>query len=397
VSGWARLVVIALCAYAPACSSAGDSRGPGNVLDDVPERHLRAVFRLGGLDAPEEQVFQSEPSLTVDRKDRLYVLHRDLGLIAVFDDGGGFVRWIRGGRGDGPGEFTTAMWLGLAGDTLWVRNLTPPRISMFLADGSQVGTDLVQVTTDYRTTMGIQGISGYLQGDHAWLVPDGFVMHEEGTAPRAAFVVGDRAMEARNPLFDWRADRGRLAGTSFDPIPEPPFYDVAPDGSRILLAEWSADTPGQLRLRSFAPDGAEAWRSSLPVPPQVVAPAVLDSLVEVGRARVGEVRERVIAAGIPPEHAPAVPTADEVRAEAYLPEFRPPIRGVRSGLDGTIWLQRPESASLEAWVVLDDRGTPLFRVRLPAGTHLREGSRGSIWATATGDLDVPYVIRFDIE
>jgi hypothetical protein len=218
-----------LCA---ACGNMGCSAGREAFSDDplgtVPEWQLEEVFRLGGLERPDEETFASEPQLAVDRDGLLYVLHRDRGEIAIFDKAGTFVRWIRGGRGEGPGEFTFPGRMGFVGDTLWVRNRTPPRISRFLRDGTHVGTERVQVDAGYLTTAGVQGVSGYLSGGRAWMQPDGFVMGPHD--PVAPFMLGDRQMENRTTLFSWRAQRGRLAGTSFAPLSEPPFHDVAPDG-----------------------------------------------------------------------------------------------------------------------------------------------------------------------
>jgi hypothetical protein len=122
---------------------------------------------------------------------------------------------------------------------------------------------------------------------------------------------------------------------------------------------------------------------------------MLDGLVQEGRDRVRAVRERVIQSGIPEAVAPSVPSANEVRATAYLPDYFPPIRGVRLGLDGTVWLQRTEAVAPGPWVALDREGTPLFQVRLPEGVRLSQASRESLWGTLSDDLGVPYVIRLN--
>jgi hypothetical protein len=354
---------------------------------------LEESFRLGGLEGPEAEAFQREPQLAVDRHGFLYVLHQDIGQIAVFDERGLFVRWIRGGRGDGPGEFTSAARLGLIGDTLWVRNLTPPRISRFLTNGAYVGTDQAFVNAGYRTTAGVQGVTGYLEGGRAWMVPDGFLM---GTETMAPFMLGDRTMEERGTLFGWRAGRGRLAGTHFEPLPEPPFHDVASDGSRIVVADWSEADPAELVVRVIAPDGGELQAWSFTVAPAAVPQPVRDSLIQAGRDQVAEVRQRVIAQGIPEQAAPAVPSAADVQQAAYLPEYYPPIREVRAGMDGTIWLRRSDGLRPGPWVVLDPSGVPQFAVGLPADVRLRAASREAVWGTASDELGVPYLIRWNI-
>lgn len=236
--------------------------------------------------------------------------------------------------------------MGFAGDTLWVRNRTPPRISRFLGDGTHVGTERVQVDAGYRTTAGVQGVSGYLTDGRARMEPDGFV--------------------------------------------------VAPDGSGILLVGWSQARPDELSIRLISPEGAALGAWTLTVPPVPAPPEVLDSLVQEGRDRVREVRERVIESGVPEAEAPSVPSADEVRAAAYLPDHFPPIRDALLGLDGTIWLHRNEGLAPGAWVALDREGTPLFKARPPEGVRLRQTSREAPWGTMSDDLGVPYVIRWNL-
>jgi hypothetical protein len=369
---------------------------PEDSLSHAPLLQLEESFRLGGLESPEFEAFQGEPQLAVDQREFLYVLHPDIGQIAVFDGRGHYVRWIRGGRGDGPGEFTSAARLGMIGDTLWVRNRTPPRISRFLTDGAHVGTDQAFVNANYRTTAGVQGVTGYLQSGRAWMVPDGFVMAQAGSEAIAPFMLGNRPMEERSTLFSWRANRGRLAGTNFDPIPEPPFYDVASDGSRIVVADWSEATPAELVVRVIAPDGGELQSWSFAVAPTAVPQPVRDSLVQAGRDQVAEVRQRVIAQGIPEHSAPAVPTAADVRRAVYLPEYYPPIREVRAGIDGTFWLRRSDGLRPDRWVALDPSGVPQFAVVLPGDVRLRAASRAAVWGTTSDELGVPYVIRWNV-
>lgn len=259
------------------------------------------------------------------------------------------VGWVEGGaraRDSSPpraasGSLATRFGLG--------RNLTPPRVSRFLSDGTHVGTDPVRVEVDYRTTMGVQGISGYLRGGRAWMEPDGLVMAPDGVEATSPFMVGDRNMEARSTLFSWRAGRGRLAGISFEPISEPPFHDVAPDGSGVALANWSEARPEVLLVRFFSPAGAEVRSWTFTLPPVPIHGSVRDSLVEVASEQVSDLRRRVIAQGVPEELAPTVPTVVEIRDALYIPAYYPPIREIRVGFDGTVWVGDPGTRVRVSW------------------------------------------------
>lgn len=391
---FAYLPMLALVAMA-GCEGPSDGPDQSDGLTGVPERSLREVFRLGGLEPPPEQAFQRAPPLAVDRRGWTYALHADRGQVAAFGADGEFRRWIGAGRGEGPGEFTFPLALGFVGDSLWIRNLSMPRISRFLRDGSHLSTERVLADADYRTTAGAQGVSGYLQGDRAWMAPYGFVVSDDPDAA-APFILGDRAMERQDTLFSWRAGRGRLAGTSFRPLAEPPFHAVAPDGSVILVAEWNEEEPERLTIRLFEPTGElrDSWE--LPAATVPVPGGVRDSLVTAAREHVAEVRERVIEQGIPQVQAPSVPDPDEVRQQVFLPEHYPPIGAVRLGIDGTVWVQRTDGLDDGPWLALEPDGTPLFQVRLPEEAKFRHGSSEAIWGTEIGEMDVPYVVRWEI-
>lgn len=126
------------------------------------------------------------------------------------------------------------------------------------------------------------------------------------------------------------------------------------------------------------------------------ADGVQDSLVAAARDHVAEVRGRVIEQGIPEEQAPTVPDPDEVRRQVFLPGHYPPIRAVRLGIDGTVWVQRTDGLDQGPWVALAPDGTPQFQVGLPENAKLRHGSSEAIWGTEIGEMDVPYVVRWEI-
>lgn len=397
VTGDPRMLAVLLAAglMFPACSDA-DARSDGSESLSAPHHDLVEVFRLGGAEPAEPEMFDRAPSLLVDGADRVYIMHNDRGEVAVFDRDGEFMHWISGGRGDGPGEFTWPGRMGLVGDTLWIRNQSPPRISRFHVDGAHLGTESVQIEAAHPTTAGVQGVSGYLEGGRVWVEPDGFPLPMmEAEAPRSTFELAGRASHdsPRDTVLSWRSNRGRLRGLFFDPIPEPPFFSVASDGSGVVVAEWSPDTPASLVLRLIDPDGTERWRRELSVTPQTVSSTEHDSLVAEGRENVRVLREGLMAQGLPPTVAPDVPTEAEARASIYLPTHRPPVREIRHGVDGTIWLELSEDDEGARWLALDPDSGPLLTVTLPAEARFREATQSSLWYTEQDDLGVPWVVR----
>jgi hypothetical protein len=47
-------------------------------------------------------------------------------------------------------------------------------------------------------------------------------------------------------------------------------------------------------------------------------------------------------------------------------------------------------------MVLEAGGELRFTVQLPGSLRVREGTLDTVWGTTVDDLDVPYVVRYDI-
>lgn len=378
-----------------ACVDAGTPAGEPSSLV-AREVELVEVLRLGGLEPAEPEMFDPNPSILVDRAGRTYVLHRARGRVAVFDADGEFLHWIGGGRGQGPEEFTAPTRMGLLGDTLWIRNLSPPRISRFLTNGVHLGTDAVQIQPAHPTTAGVQGLSGYLEGGRAWVEPDGYPFAlEEDRLSQATLELGSRTIESedRDTLVTWRSNRGRMRGMTFDPIPEPPYFAVTPDGSGFGVAEWSEARPESLVVRIVNPDGVDRWSQRLAVDPEPVPAAEHDRLIAQARERVERLRESLLAQGLTPAGVPEVPSAAEAREDLYLPAHRPPIRAIRLGVDHTIWLQLTEEPSGAKWLAMDPDAGPLLEVTLPAGAIFGQATRDALWYSEMDDLGVSWLVK----
>jgi len=385
------------------CAGAGPEDRARDPLD-APVYTLVEAFRLGGTEPSEPEMFDARPVLAVDDAGHLHVLHRRQGRVAVFDQDGGFLHWIGGGRGQGPGEFNSPVRMGLLGDTIWIRNVSPPRITLFRTDGTMLRTDPVLVGASPGLMSGTQGISGYLAGGRAWVEPDSPpTALEEGMTPESSLALGSRQPEGpRDTVLSWRSNRGRLGGLVFDPIPEPPFFAVAADGSGIVVAEWSDEHPDRLRLRVLNPDGSTRWEDALAVVPRPIPADEHHAIIREGRDRVGEMRERLLGMGLSPEGAPRVPTEAEARELIHLPAHRPPVRAVQLAIDGAIWLNlaEPGSAepgSAETWLAIHPDEGILFRIDLPEGARLGQGSRDAVWYAEEDELGVTWVVHARLE
>lgn len=93
------------------------------------------------------------------------------------------------------------------------------------------------------------------------------------------------------------------------------------------------------------------------------------------------------------------------REAITFPETHPPVRRILAGRDGSIWLLReawPRLASL--WEVYDEEGNLEGEVRIQTPStgdadyrpYVFQASRSEVWAQIRGELDVPYIIRYDV-
>jgi len=210
-------------------------------------------------------------------------------------------------------------------------------------------------------------------------------------------LLGDRGMTAVDTLFTVANPRGRLAGLAFAPIAMPPFHDVASNGSRMLVVDWSDEAPEELRIRVVTPSGDDAAVHTLRFPPRPVSRQVRDSILDAGVTAIAALAERLRAQGIPEGSFRASITRDEVAREVYLPTHYPPVRRILAGGDGSIWLVRTEGTERGPWLVLGDDGAPAFQLHLPDGVTPRFATADAVWGTSRDDFDIPYVIRWNVQ
>lgn len=383
------LVVVAGCA-----DPASRDRQVGS-LDDAPEFGLSQSYRLGGVEASEEEAYTREPRLAVRSDGRVFVLDQGAGRVSEYAANGAFVRAF-GGRGEGPGEFTFPGDIGMVGDTVWVRNLSPPFVSLFDLQGTLLRRHTVTELAIGRTGVP-DGPDAMLAGGHHLSiaqVPLGSepgpqrvplrLVSASGSVDTVGFVV--------DPPSAYVSGVGTLR--AWYPGSVPPRWAATPDGRAVVLVDW--DASGEISIRSVAPEGDETV-DTLRLTAVPIAAASVDSIVSVAadstRARIGRARER-----LPPEVAPTVPSdlEERIRSALDLGSALPPVRSVLIGTGGALWIERPIAPNRWEWAVFDRRLRPIGRIGLPDGHTLRAATPDGIWTTHTGDLDVPYVTKFEL-
>jgi hypothetical protein len=360
-------------------------------LSGLPEVVPTEALRLGGPDAPEPLAFEASPAFTVGPDGDLFVLHRTRGSVARVGRDGELIRWI-GSRGPGPGEFQSPGGLGLAGDTLWVRDFPSLRIVLFDETGAHLDSHLVPYDFGY-TFASPQGGSALVHGGRVLVVPGASVLGIEGSI-ELPVLLGSPGSEAWDTLFTARSPRGQIGGIQVPRPPEPPLFSVSPRGSRIVVVDWPNAAEGEVRIVTHDLEAEAAHEISLGLPPRPVTPQVRDSIVDaVGRHMDGVVG-RALDAGIPASELPDTDRTGVMQALS-LPEHLSPVDGVVAGQDGTTWLRLAGGAG--PWLVLAPGGDPWFTVPFPPGADLRHASSTEAWTTEEDELGVAYIVRWDLD
>jgi hypothetical protein len=359
------------------------------VLLQLSSTRFQAIeeLRIGSSDAPEYE-FTVIRTAVVGRDANLYLLLPREQEIRVFSPAGRFLRRI-GRPGQGPGEFESPTEIGWRADTLWVRDADLGRVTFFDAEG-RVGRAL---------TARMPAVGGnYVTGPPAAILADGSLLGV-GDAPSMAVASG-RFTRVPMVRFDESGAGPRImrelslehAYGTVPPSPkrpgvhfvqrlgDAPLWDVAADGSGIVVVDREAATDGrtaQLVVTVYAPSGDVRVQRRIEYAPVPVSRAFRDSVV----------RRTLNPKGLP--------DFEYQREAVYTPDFRPPVTQVMLAKDGRVWLRREFGYGAEVdWDVLDRELRPAGVVRLPTDFRAFEATVNALWGSRVGEDDVPYLVRY---
>lgn len=381
-----------------------ERRGPGGdgAPDEVPCWSAEEEIRVGAID-DETYALTRISDLEVDDDGRMFTLHGREALVRVFAPDGTLER-VLGGPGDGAGEFDSPARMGWVGDTLWVFDRGANRFTQFGSDGASVGTFSVPFepsssfydpspprafgllfdgTVHGRRSFGAHVVAaGRVTHDRPFrLGRDGTVLDTLPAIPR-----GPRQWAVQDP-----DEPGGPGSYSAQPFGDGPLWSFAPDAGALLVLDRTApetDEEPTFSLTKISFGGDTLFTRSYPYDPVPVRPERVDSLLDARAAPLSEMGFQGLTEARAREWA---------EAGLYRPASHPPIEGMVVGRDASIWLQRGPVSDSALWLVLDDRGNPLGEIALPNAFRLLEADGDRIWGSTTGELDMPYLVRYRIE
>lgn len=338
-------------------------------------------------------------SLVVDPDSSIYLADYQLGAILHLDASGSFRRVI-GRRGNGPGEFSSILAMGLHRDSLWAMDPALVRLTLMPLKGAGVQTVPLGQTA---ITITSPGAAQSRRGLPATILPDGSLLMEEPLVdvrhpedgPSAVLLlrtqrnlqvtdtVAQLTMRHSTMVFSLR-DREVHYG---QPFGDDPRYAVAPDGSQFVTVTRDAATRegDNVFVVTGWRNDRQVYRRELTYQPRRLSGTVVDSVVN---RLAGPQRKDQPATGMAP---------DSIRAHLFRPAYLSPVREVKMSRDGAVWLRVDFADSPKGvadWLVLSRNGFELGRVTLPENFRILEANRRSVLGLEFDDMDVPLVSRY---
>ena len=366
------------------------NRGPGLWSSDA--WSLTVDLSIGPDESRPETLFGYVADVAVDGVGRLYVLDQHAQAVQVFAADGVF-RGTIGGPGEGPGELSRfAASLIARGDTLMVADWGRARVHVFLLDGTFIESRLFPGQPGSRTwwragadgSLWYRQLARYTDEDGRWRGHDGLFS-----------IAG--AWESPDSVFGFRYEEADLGGPGDPKLPlvvNTPSWDTRAGGGVV----WSVLSG--TRVHVHGPDGSleamvtrDSWA---PSPPTAEEEATLLDLMRDKMAMLGGSRSVV----------------DNLPVEQ--PERLPAITMVRTGPDGTLWVQRrgpveeihamalnapdpPTAWGGREWDVFDTDHRFLGTLEMPERFRLSRITDEAVYGVAADALGSESVIRLRME
>jgi hypothetical protein len=364
-------------------------------VNDLPDLELSEELRVGSVDDP-DYGFSRIGAIHVDAAGNVYLVETAAREVRVYSPTGELLHRL-GRPGDGPGEFASPPTsIGTRGDTVWVGDRRPGRITMFDPRGP------VLATVSLPRSISLEGLPDEVIPIHGSGVigTDGLIYVGGWSA-----VVVLESNRAPPDSMDFPIVRFDRMGTIVDTAGVERLY-LVPGRTG------GGDPTGP--VRSFR----QTDLALDPGPPSdtPLRSRLVDALIEVDRS---------VTAGVPGAATFTVTRIDLSNDTVYHRRFRysprafttsfvdelslarpgipfpphqPPVTEMQTGPDGTVYLRgETDTASRPRWIVLAPDGSPLGRVTLPPGTSIRWVGGRSLYTVETDDLDVPWLVRYRLD
>lgn len=316
----------------------------------------------------------------------LYVSDASANAIVVFDTAGVRIRAI-GGQGQGPGEFSGLVKIGIgAGDTVRAIDYGEWRLSTFTALGELISTDpfppppemgqIPELTLDAEGRIYNLSYGGFAESLMAALEGcSGVRARGQVALTRWNVDDGDWTVLAQVPGIEVFFQNGLIDA----PFARRPLW--APDGRGGV---WYADS-GEYNLTRFAASGDVSCVVEVEYAPHAVSPEDRRNYYEAtdmagsDEARLARIRD--------------------IRRSMPLPETQPALRRLMVAENGSIWVQPNvavmDRGGLVSWHVFSPDGSPMATALLPSGFRLDRATNDALLGVRAGSLGQHIITVYD--
>lgn len=360
----------------------------------LPAVQLVESLRIGSVNDPDQALTRIGAVLPL-ANGNVWVLQPDDAEFRIYSQEGTLV--LRsGGRGQGPGEFSLPGRLGLWGadrDSVWVLDPLLRRLSIFTTDGAFARSLAApHIAVSERLSVdgpqaiardgGAVALASYAPGQQGDTLP--IVRYD----PVSQQVPVKIATLARSGTIQIRW-HGALVATGVHPMSDAPLVAFSQDG-RVVILERDVDAAPFVRIVAVAPAGDTLWSREYPYEPREIPASETDSAYDVAIEAFKVFTH--LEGRLSDDDAEAA-----FRQSASVPAHRPPVRDLRVGVDGRVWLEWSNAPGLSVtWWVLDRHGVPEAQLTTHERILFKAADARSIWAVETDALDVPYLVRYDV-
>ena len=373
---------------------------PAAADPQLPEYRLEPMVRIGSLDAP-ESALDIVTVLALAPDGRLAIAQPTEASIWVFSPSGERLQ-VLGGRGDGPGQFQAISAMGWRSDTLWAADGRQFRVT-FLDPGG--GPPTVVGGSDRHTEGVIR--APLPAGNSLWVLYRRWSLDPDLRTYREEIWSADENWEPLKRLgilpegpdgFQIQLPGVQRPARRTHPMGEHPLFATAPDVSTLTTVRREIRRGGYVVTRVRI-NGDTIFHREHPV-----------RLEPVSRDTRNAILEQYVSLGTLQRLAPSTRALLGAVASALeVPDVHPAVTKVVVGSDGRTWLRGPDDRSgTVRWTVLDPTGEPRFTVRAAREIGMFQGEietqnlvlvvadAGGLWAVVQDELEVPYVIRYEL-
>jgi hypothetical protein len=334
--------------------------------------------------------------LGVSPQGRIAVTQIQDGAIHFFDEDGND-RGTVGRKGAGPGEFRRPVRGGWLGDTLWISDTDPGRVTL-ISPALQVLRTLPPLVAarprpedrERLPTFSFVFPYGFYQDD---IVLAG-AMGSAGDPLTEAFkglalIRVDSTAQVERLVMETPANEGSI-NVRFDggiasvlvPFFARPVWSVSPDGAVIAVVTTAIGGPdgGTYRVVLHdAADGSVMFDREYPFAGVPIPQSAIDSAIAANEKRITQ---------------PAVRRTFENDAKPRIPPVWAPVASIFVGMDHRVWVGLRTAGDRNPWVVLDTAGEPVARVSVAASVRLMAASAGRAWGLEEDDAGVQSIVRY---